>query len=91
MEIVTNVGDILATKNCESALAGKSCLKWEEADGRILLHVSDMVRLGANLLTNLFFLVHMKKIYWNKLMGIEISILDVYVYAFNHTVYKFII
>lgn len=33
----------------------------------------------------------MKKIYWNKLMGIEISILDVYVYAFNHTVYKFII
>lgn len=37
----------MASKNILTELSGKSCQNWEEADGRILLHVSDMAKSGA--------------------------------------------
>lgn len=45
---VTNIGDKFASsKPSGTALPGKSCGHQEEADGRIILHVCDMINHGA--------------------------------------------
>lgn len=46
--LVTNIGDKFASSSpLSTALLGESCAHQEEADGRMLLHVADMVDHGA--------------------------------------------
>ena len=46
--VVTNIAEtIVASSSVKSALAGVSCVKQEEADGRMYLHVSDMLLTGG--------------------------------------------
>lgn len=48
MQVVTNIDDVIHTINgCPSNLDHVSCSHMEEADGRMLLHVKDMVLHGA--------------------------------------------
>ncbi|XP_052127934.1 uncharacterized protein LOC127750379 [Frankliniella occidentalis] len=48
MQVVTNVKDIIRSNLSQnSALNGISCAGMEEADGRLFLHVQDMVQHGA--------------------------------------------
>jgi len=47
LKIVTNVGDVIRGNSAAtSCLLGASCKSMEEADGRIILHVFDMVKSG---------------------------------------------
>lgn len=49
LSIVTNVNEIICASGirCKTDLDNANCINAEEADGRILLHVNDMVRNGA--------------------------------------------
>lgn len=44
----TNIGDTIhSSANVNSSLSGLKCSNKEEADGRIILHLKDMVRHGS--------------------------------------------
>ena len=46
--VVTNVGDVVrSSRQCGTAIAGLSWCSSEEADGRIIAHLKDMVKYGA--------------------------------------------
>lgn len=48
MAYVTNIGDTIhSSANVNSSLSGLKCSNKEEADGRIILHLKDMVRHGS--------------------------------------------
>ncbi|CAG9821995.1 unnamed protein product [Phaedon cochleariae] len=47
VEVVTNVDDVIrSSEGTQSYLQGVSCAAMEEADGRLMLHVNDMVENG---------------------------------------------
>ncbi|KAK3912859.1 Chromosome-associated kinesin KIF4 [Frankliniella fusca] len=47
LKLLTNVGDVFRGNTAvASTLEGKSCVMMEEADGRIILHVFDMIMSG---------------------------------------------